>query len=115
LNKQILEPLLPHGSAIGIVSPSHFLEGERVEMVKGGMRKLNELGFQIKEGRHHWTKDAHGISAGSILERVKDIHYMLLDDSVSAIWFSQGGLIQQDLNGGCRDRSDHNISLRLRL
>jgi muramoyltetrapeptide carboxypeptidase len=96
-NHHVKLPSLDNAPAIGIVSPSHCLEGDKIEMVQGGIKKLEQLGFQIKEGKHLWAQDSHGISAGSIEERVSDIHEMLLDESVSGLWFSQGGDTSNEL------------------
>jgi muramoyltetrapeptide carboxypeptidase len=89
--------LLASDAKIGIVSPSHCLQGDKVKMVQGSIEKLKELGFHIKEGRYLWAKDEHEISAGTIEERVADIHEMLLDESVAALWFSQGGDTSNEL------------------
>ncbi len=88
---------LRKNDTIGLITPSHCLSGDKIDAVKGGIVRLRELGFLVKEGEYVWTNDRYGISAGTIEERVGDFHRMLKDDDVQAIWFAQGGDTSNEL------------------
>jgi len=50
---------------------------------------LEAFGLRVKPARH--LRAAHGGYAGSIAERVADLHEMFLDREVRALWVARGG------------------------
>lgn len=79
-------PRLPEGGVIGIVSPGSFMEAEALEQC---VRRIEGLGFRVRVGAHALARKGH--LAGSVAERVADLHTMFADDNVHAIWASRGG------------------------
>ena len=53
------------------------------------VRRIEGLGFSVRLGAHVLARRGH--LAGSVPERVADLHAMFADDSVHAIWASRGG------------------------
>ena len=79
-------PRLPERGVIGIVSPGSFMEADALEQC---VRRIEGLGFHVRLGAHLLSRKGH--LAGSVAERVADLHTMFADDDVHAIWTSRGG------------------------
>jgi muramoyltetrapeptide carboxypeptidase len=79
------KPILP-GSQIGLISPSSSTTEEKV---KEAMASLEAMGFVVKLAKH--LNIAEGFLAGSDAQRVEDLHNMLEDEEISAIWCLRGG------------------------
>ncbi|OYU30805.1 MAG: LD-carboxypeptidase [Comamonadaceae bacterium PBBC2] len=84
--RPIKPPRLPDRGVIGIVSPGSCMEADALEQC---VRRIEGLGFSVRLGPHVLARRGH--LAGSVAERVADLHAMFADDSVHAIWTSRGG------------------------
>ncbi len=86
--KIIKPPALNSGDTIGLVTPaSSLFEGHRTLI--DVQEKLHNLGFKTKIGKNVLRRK--GYLAGSIEDRVEDLHTMFKDDAVSAIMAIRGG------------------------
>lgn len=79
--------ILP-GDTIGIIAPSRPIENIRKE-IEDGVATLEQLGFKVKKGKNIEKKNY--FSAGTVEERVSDIHEMFMDPEVKAIICATGG------------------------
>ncbi len=79
-------PRLRERGVIGIVSPGSYMEADALEQC---VRRIEGLGFSVRLGAHVLARRGH--LAGTVTERVADLHTMFADDSVRAIWTSRGG------------------------
>ncbi len=79
-------PRLRFGDTIGLVAPGgHTNEAAIAKAVA----KIEQLGFRVREGAN--LRAVHGNYAGSVRQRVDDLHAMFLDPGVKAIWCIRGG------------------------
>lgn len=76
-------------ATIGVFSPSEPIVESRVERFKRGLSILEGHGFGVKLSKNHLAK--HGYMAGTIDERVDDIHDLVRDNEVDALIASWGG------------------------
>lgn len=77
------------GDTIGIVSPSTPVTQELEKQFKKGIEFLENLGFNTVVGEHVYST-AWGYAA-SPQEKAEDINRMFADESIKAIFCSQGG------------------------
>jgi len=84
--KQIKPGKLREGARIGIVSPSYWLEPERLQR---GIKVFAELGYDLVPGKTTGLKDNK--CAGTAQERADDIMAMFEDKSIEAIICARGG------------------------
>jgi muramoyltetrapeptide carboxypeptidase len=80
-------PRLRTGDTVGIVAPANPWSG-RSELLRG-VAALEGWGLRVKLGAH--VNDRHGYMAGRDEDRAADIHAMLADPEVRAIFALQGG------------------------
>ena len=71
---------------IGLVSPGGVVTDAQVQT---GFTNLEALGFKVKEGRN--LRAAHGGYAGTVAERLADLHAMFEDRAVRGLWCARGG------------------------
>jgi len=84
----IKPPALKPGDTVGLVTPASApFEGKRTLIAV--REKLSNLGFKTKIGKH--VLQRHGYLAGTVEERVADLHTMFRDDEVKAIMAIRGG------------------------
>lgn len=81
-----MSPLLSEGDTVGVVSPGF---GARAASLRAGVRRLEELGFQVVVGEHALDRD--GYFAGTDADRAADLERMIASREVRALWFSRGG------------------------
>lgn len=86
--KLIKPPALKPGDTIGLITPASPLFEARRTLLEVE-EKIHNLGFKTKAGKNIFRK--YGYLAGSIEQRVDDIHQMFRDDSVKAIMTVRGG------------------------
>jgi muramoyltetrapeptide carboxypeptidase len=84
--KLIKPPRLRQGAMVGLVMPSGVTDDAHIEKCH---RQLEALGFRVKPGKN--IRAAYGGYAGSVQERLDDLHDMFGDREVSAIWAGRGG------------------------
>lgn len=80
-------PRLRPGDTVGIVAPANPWSG-RSELLRG-VAALEDWGLRVKLGDH--VNDRHGYMAGRDVDRAADIHAMLADPEVRAVFALQGG------------------------
>lgn len=84
--RSIKPPALKEESIIAVVSPASAEKSERFDSAK---KRLEKLGFLVKEGGHARLKNKY--FAGTDEERAADFNAALKDESVSAIFAARGG------------------------
>jgi muramoyltetrapeptide carboxypeptidase len=85
--RRLLKPArLKAGDVVGLIAPSGVLEDAQIER---GVRNLESLGLVVKVGRN--IRAAHGGYAGTVEQRVEDLHGMFLDREVRGVWAARGG------------------------
>ncbi|MCG2585150.1 LD-carboxypeptidase [Massilia sp. TS11] len=84
--KLIKPPRLAPGDTVAILAPSGRTNEAAVERC---VRNLETLGFRARVGANILAQ--HGNYAGSVAERVADLHAALLDPAIKAIWAVRGG------------------------
>lgn len=84
----ILPKALKKGDTIGLITPGSSLFEARRTVIEA-TEKMEGLGFKVKLGKHIYKKN--GYAAGTIAERVEDIHNMFTDSSVDGIVTIRGG------------------------
>lgn len=94
---------LKHGDTIAIIAPSGGIGALVPHRLETAKKNLEELGLKVKF-YPSTTLNTHG-KAGSIQERVKDIHEAFKDPEVSAIICATGGLCANEL----LDHIDYNL------
>ena len=89
--KTLCAPALRKGDTIGLVSPSQHISEKNRTLIQNSISDLEDLGFEVRASEHFESVDKFGLAAGSPEQRAEDLNAMFADDSVSAIWCSQGG------------------------
>jgi len=89
--KYFFPKTIKKGDTIGIVSPSEAptLHNENLKNFHKGIKFLQNRGYKVKVGKNALKR--YYYSAGTIKQRVSDIHDMFKDKSVKAIISSIGG------------------------
>jgi muramoyltetrapeptide carboxypeptidase len=92
----IIRPFeLRKGDAIGIISPSGPISPGTRYRLRRGIDYLKGLGYTVKIGKN--AMKVHEYSAGTIEERVQDIHEMFSDKTIKAIICTIGGYTSNSL------------------
>ncbi len=84
----IKPPALKKGDTVGLITPASPLFEAHQIMIEA-REKMEGLGFKVKFAKNVMAK--RGYLAGTIEQRVSDLHDMFLDDSVKAIIAIRGG------------------------
>lgn len=74
---------------MGVVSPSSPVPALRPDRFKRSIRNLETMGFRVRVGENASAISGH--TAGTVEQRVSDLHAMFVDDEVRAIICSIGG------------------------
>jgi muramoyltetrapeptide carboxypeptidase len=82
----IRPPRLQPRSVVGLIAPGGIVDDSIIEKC---VKNLESLGFRVKLGKH--IRAAHGGYAGTVAQRLDDLHGMFLDREVGAIWTARGG------------------------
>lgn len=77
---------LREGDLVGLITPSGHL---REEQIGRSMRNLESLGLRYKLGRH--VREIRGNYAGTVAQRLEDLHAMFADPEIKAVWAMAGG------------------------
>lgn len=84
---RIIKPKrLRQGDTVAIIAPSSGVSRETFEKA---VRKIEESGFRVKEGRN--ARKSNGFLAGTDAERLEDLHTAFADKTVDAVWCVRGG------------------------
>ncbi|MCA1582995.1 MAG: LD-carboxypeptidase [Acidobacteria bacterium] len=78
---------LKPGDTVGLISPSSYIFD--LWKMDSAVTRLESLGLKSKIGRH--AKARHGYMAGTVQERVDDLHAMFSDPTVAAVFCLGGG------------------------
>lgn len=84
--KLIKPPRLHPGDLVGLIAPGGAASDKYIEKAVANIEKL---GFRCKPGAN--LRAVHGKYAGSVAQRVADVHAMFADPEVKAIWCIRGG------------------------
>lgn len=79
-------PRLRDGDLVGLVSPGGVTTDALLQRC---VANLEAFGLRVKLGRN--VRAAHGGYAGTVKERVDDLHAMFADREVRAVWAARGG------------------------
>ena len=82
----IKPPRLVEGDLVGLIAPSGHTSDASIEK---SVRNIEALGFRCKQGEN--LRAVHGNYAGSVQQRLLDLHAMFADPQVKAIWCIRGG------------------------
>ncbi|PWF39101.1 S66 peptidase family protein [Massilia glaciei] len=82
----IKPPRLRHGDLVGLVAPGGHTSDAGIEKA---VRNIEALGFRVRPGAN--LRAMNGNYAGSVQQRVDDLHAMFADPGVRAIWCIRGG------------------------
>ncbi len=86
-NVGIIKPRrLNAGGTVGVITPCGFLEQEGIDKA---VRNIEDLGVKVKLGKHVLAR--RGRYAGTIAQRLEDLHAMFADPEIDAIWAATGG------------------------
>ena len=78
--------LLSPGDTVGVVATGFAV---RRSLLDSGVARLRRMGYRVRLGDH--VLDREGYLAGRDVDRGADLHTMLRDPDVRAIWFARGG------------------------
>jgi muramoyltetrapeptide carboxypeptidase len=84
--KLIKPPRLRQGDLVGLIAPGGHTSDAAIEQAVGN---IEALGFRVKQGAN--LRAVHGNYAGSVQQRIDDLHAMFADREVKAIWCIRGG------------------------
>jgi muramoyltetrapeptide carboxypeptidase len=79
-------PRLKPGALVGVVAPSGVLDDDQAQRL---VRNLEAFGVRVKLAPN--VRASHGGYAGTVAQRVGDLHAMFRDREVEAIWCARGG------------------------
>jgi muramoyltetrapeptide carboxypeptidase len=82
----IKPPRLRQGDVIGLIAPAGHTNDRAIEK---SVQHIEALGFRAKLGLY--LREVTGNYAGSVDQRLADLHRMFLDPEVKAIWCVRGG------------------------
>ena len=82
----IKPPRLREGDLVGLIAPGGHTSDAAVAKA---VRQIEALGFRCRQGAN--LREVHGNYAGSVQQRLGDLHAMFADPAVKAIWCIRGG------------------------
>lgn len=82
----IKPPRLRFGDTIGLIAPGGYTDDEAIAR---SVAKIEQLGFKVRFGAH--LREVYGNYAGTVAQRLADLHGMFADPDVNAIWCIRGG------------------------
>jgi muramoyltetrapeptide carboxypeptidase len=86
LKQLIKAPRLKPGDLVGLISPGGVVDDALIEKC---VQNLEAFGMRVKISAN--IRAARGGYAGTVEQRVNDLHAMFLDREVKAIWPARGG------------------------
>lgn len=82
----IKPPRLRYGDLIGIAAPAGHTSDDAIER---SVKNIEALGFRVRLSQN--LRAEYGNYAGSVQQRIDDLHALFLDPEVKAIWAIRGG------------------------
>ena len=96
---KIIKPKkLQKGNTVAIVSPSSAIPNEFKKNFNNGIKFLENLGLKVKIGKNVFKR--HYYSAGTVKERLSDIHEAFRNKKIKAVIMSIGGSTANNLLDG---------------
>jgi muramoyltetrapeptide carboxypeptidase len=80
-------PPVPPGSTLAVISPASHPQEQRID---SAIARLEQEGYRIKRGKHLLSR-SRPYFAGTVEERLEDLHGAFADGDVAAIICSRGG------------------------
>ena len=85
--RRLIKPAaLKPGDLVGLIAPSGVMDDATIEK---GVRNLQAMGLKVKISSN--IRATRGGYAGTVSQRLSDLHGMFLDKEVKAIWAARGG------------------------
>jgi muramoyltetrapeptide carboxypeptidase len=86
-SKRLIKPArLGYGDLVGLIAPGGVIDDTLIEKC---VKNLEAFGMRVKISAN--IRAARGGYAGTVAERVEDLHAMFVDKDVNAIWAARGG------------------------
>lgn len=82
----IKPPRLRRGDLVGLVAPGGYTSDASIQTA---VQHIEALGFRARPG--HYLREVWGNYGGTVAARIADLHAMLRDPEVKAIWAIRGG------------------------
>ena len=79
-------PRLRQGDVVGLIAPAGHTDDAGIEKA---VKHIEELGFKARLGAN--LREVRGNYAGTVEQRLADLHAMFADKEVKAIWCVRGG------------------------
>lgn len=79
-------PRLKEGDVVGLITPCGFLEQDGIDKA---VRNIEDLGVKVRLGQHVLAR--RGRYAGTVEQRLQDLHAMFANPEVKAVWAATGG------------------------
>ncbi len=87
MKRTLIKPSrLRQGDIVGLIAPGGHTSDASIEK---SVQHIEGLGFRARQGRN--LRAVHGNYAGSVQQRIDDLHAMFADPEVKAIWCIRGG------------------------
>ncbi|MCY7387860.1 MAG: LD-carboxypeptidase [Burkholderiales bacterium] len=86
MRRLIRAPALKSGAVVGLIAPGGVVDDS---IIQSCVKNLESLGFTVKPGAS--LRAARGGYAGTVAQRIADLHAMFEDREVAAIWTARGG------------------------
>ncbi len=84
--RTIKPPALKRGDLVALFNPSGFADDALIQRATGNLEKL---GFRVMQSAH--IRAARGNTAGTIGQRLTDLHTLFANREVRALWAARGG------------------------
>lgn len=84
--KLIKPPRLRPGDTVGLIAPGGYTSERAIDKA---LRNIESLGLKVKQGKY--LREVFGNYAGSVEQRVADLHAMFTDPEIQMIWPIRGG------------------------
>ena len=86
-SRRLIKPaMLKQGDLVALIAPSGVVDDTRLQK---SVKNLESFGFKVKVSDN--IRAARGGYAGTVAQRLADLHGMFLDKDVKAIWAAHGG------------------------
>jgi len=95
MTDKLIPPALAAGDTIGVISPASPIASECPRRFERGIANLEKVGFGVRVAPN--ARACCGHTAGTIAQRVDDIHTLFADPQVRAVVASVGGLNSNQL------------------
>ena len=82
----IKPPRLQEGDVVGLITPCGFLDQDGIDK---SVRNLEGLGCKVQLGTHVLAR--RGRYAGTVAQRLEDLHAMFANPQIKAVWAATGG------------------------